>query len=120
MPTEKRAFGDKGEEIAAAFLQKKGYRIIEKNFLVHRGEIDIIARSKQRGLVFVEVKTRKNTTFGTPVESISEKKAQRLIAAAYAYMRLHKCEHEDFSIDVIGILFPGPTITHIQDAICGM
>lgn len=119
MPTEKRKFGDKGEEIAANFLQKKGYNILEKNFLVRRGEIDLVAESKEKELVFVEVKTRKNTAFGLPVESISPQKGLRLTAAAYSYLKKYHRENEDFRIDVIGILFPGPEITHIKNAIEG-
>lgn len=117
MPTEKRKFGDKGEEIAANFLQKKGYNILEKNFLVRQGEIDIVALSPEKILVFVEVKTRRNTAFGTPIEAISPQKAQKIMAAVERYLQKHTEYQNDIRIDVIGILFPGPQIEHIENAI---
>lgn len=119
MPTEKRKFGDEGEEIAAKFLEKKGYTIVEKNFLVRQGEIDIIAISPEKTLVFVEVKTRRNTTFGTPLESISFQKSQKIIAAVERYLQKHPEYENEIRIDAIGILFPGPEIEHIENAIEG-
>lgn len=55
--TEKRSLGDEGEDFACAYLKKKGWRIIERNFLQTYGELDIVARSLDKTLVFVEVKT---------------------------------------------------------------
>jgi len=117
MLTEKRKFGDKGEEIAEEFLKKKKYKILEKNYLIRQGEIDIVALSPEKEIVFVEVKTRKNTTFGSAVEGISSNKAKRLIMAAYSYLKKNNWEQRDFRIDVIGIQYPGPTIEHILSAV---
>ena len=57
--------GGRGEKIAASFLRRQGYRIIEKNYRTRLGEIDIVAREDE-DLVFVEVKTRRSTEFGLP------------------------------------------------------
>jgi putative endonuclease len=116
MPSEKRTFGNKGEHIAEKYLKKNGYTILEKNYLVRRGEIDIIAHSKEKELVFVEVKTRKTSSFGSAIEGVSTAKIKRLIAAAYSYLKEHHLEESDFRIDVIGIDFPGPKIEHIKNA----
>lgn len=116
MITEKRLFGDQGEAIAEEYLRKKEYKILQKNFLVRQGEIDIVAESKEKELVFVEVKTRKTSSFGSAIEGVSHAKIKRLIAAAYSYLKKHHLEERDFRIDVIGIDFPGPTIEHIENA----
>ena len=65
--------GKQGEKIAAAFLKKNGYRIIETNYRCVLGEIDIIAREKVE-LVFIEVKTRKSGELGYPEEAVGNKK----------------------------------------------
>ena len=70
-----------GEEVAVQFLQKKGYRIIARNFRIRQGELDIIA-SKGKFLAFVEVKTRKNDRFGAAREYITPAKQRRLIQTA--------------------------------------
>ena len=69
----KRAVGSRYEEETAAFLQKNGYRILEKNFRDRRGEIDLIAKDG-RTLVFVEVKYRKNARNGYPEEAVDTRK----------------------------------------------
>lgn len=66
----KKQFGKRGEDLAANFLRKNGYRILERNFLIRGGEVDIIAQDKDV-LVFVEVKARYSHEFGLPAESIT-------------------------------------------------
>jgi putative endonuclease len=77
--------GKKAEELAAAFLRLKGYGIVERNFRVPAGEIDLIVR-KGGTLVFVEVKSRKGRAQGTPLEAVSPHKVRRLSAAAAVYL----------------------------------
>jgi putative endonuclease len=77
--------GKKAEEMAAAFLRLKGYRLLEKNFRVPQGEIDLIFR-KSGTLVFVEVKSRRGKAQGTPLEAVSIHKVKRLSAAAAVYL----------------------------------
>jgi putative endonuclease len=77
--------GKWGEDRAAAYLLLKGYRILERNYRVPQGEIDLIAR-KGGTLVFVEVKTRKGKAQGTPLEAVSAHKVKRLSAAAAVYL----------------------------------
>ena len=82
----KRAVGSRYEEETAAFLQKNGYRILEKNFRDRRGEIDLIAKDG-RTLVFVEVKYRKNARNGYPEEAVDTRKQKKIreTAAYYVY-----------------------------------
>ncbi len=77
--------GKWGEERAAAYLMMKGYRVLERNYRVPQGEIDLIA-SKNGAVVFVEVKARKGISQGTPLEAVSPQKVVRLSAAAAVYL----------------------------------
>jgi putative endonuclease len=96
--------GRKGEQSAADFLQKKGYVIIEKNFRIRNGEIDIIAIDKKENtLVFVEVKTRSSEQFGTPFEAIHYWKMKALLNAAQVYKLSHKNLPDLMRIDAIAI-----------------
>jgi putative endonuclease len=118
MVTRQRKFGDIGEEKAAEFLRTSGYIIVERNFLVREGEIDLIAE-KDDELVFVEVKTRKNTTFGEIAESVTPVKQQRCVLASQRYMLLKNIPEETpWRMDVITVDFARnpPAIEHFQNA----
>ncbi len=94
--------GKLGEKAAQKFLKKRGYRIRETGFRCRRGEIDIIAQKKDC-LVFVEVRTKTNLDFGTPEESITQAKKERLIASALTYTNTHQDLPPLWRIDVIAI-----------------
>lgn len=94
--------GKRGEDFAANFLRKKGYRIIERNFKKRYGEIDIVARDKDI-LVFVEVKTRKSTEFGSPLEAITPWKLKALVRSCYYYKSIHPEFPEALRIDLVAI-----------------
>jgi putative endonuclease len=78
-----RASGDLGEEIARRYLAGKGYEIVESNYRTRRGELDLISRHKDT-LVIVEVKLRRGTGYGTPLEAVTPRKqnAIRLMVPA--------------------------------------
>lgn len=78
--------GKNAESAAAAFLKKQGLKIIAKNKVYKSGEIDIIAEDKQ-SLVFVEVKYRSNSAYGTAAEMVNPKKQLKLQKAALAWMQ---------------------------------
>lgn len=111
-----REFGNKGEDIACEYLIKNGYEIIERNKHFSRFcEIDIIAKQKDT-LVFVEVKTRKTSNFGTPFESITKTKYNNLKIGVMTYIQESKIKHPNFRIDVIGItLNPTLKIEHMKN-----
>lgn len=95
------ALGKKGEEKASDFLQKLGYKILERNFRTKFGEIDIVAKHKGE-IVFVEVKTRSNDNFGLPEESVRKKKLLHLKRCASYYILKNRidlpCRFEVLSI----------------------
>ena len=89
-----------GEEIAAKYLTKLGYKIIEKNFRKGYGEIDIIA-TYNNILVFIEVKTRTTNLYGGAMEAIAYHKLKSLIKTAEFYKMLHPNLPESLRIDAI-------------------
>ena len=97
-----RALGRLGEDIAARFLSRKGYRILGRNIRTFLGEIDIVAR-KKGFLVFVEVKTRKSMTFGAPYLSVTKKKERKLIQCALCYLKMKDLINAAWCIDIISI-----------------
>ena len=102
MSDSRRKIGDWGEERAVEYLIKKGYSIKNKNVRNSYGEIDIVARINNK-TIFVEVKTRRNTSFGNPEDSVNIRKKIKLIESAVAYMQEHPELGNDWQIDVIAI-----------------
>jgi putative endonuclease len=105
-----KEFGNKGEKIAAEFLEKKGFEIIEKNFKFGReGEIDIIAKDNNI-LVFIEVKTRTNHKFGKPIQQISYKKQLSWRRAAEGFMFKKNIINQECRLDLLAIDFTNDKI----------
>lgn len=100
--------GKLGEDIAASYLSRKGFRIIDRNFKARYGEIDIIALDHDV-LVFVEVKTRIGTQFGTPEEAVTPRKIREVVKTAEYYAALHPDLPKALRIDVVGIVLNGET-----------
>ena len=101
-----RSTGKKGEALAAQYLQDQAFRILSTNYHCLYGEIDIIAQ-KNTKLHFVEVKTRKSTSFGTQVEAYTPKKQQKVLRAIWHYLDEHYPENTFrpyFQIDLIAIM----------------
>jgi putative endonuclease len=99
---DRQEVGKLGEKAAQKFLKKRGYRIRETGFRCRHGEIDIIAQKKDC-LVFVEVRTKSNPDFGTPEESITQAKKERLIASALTYTTTHQDIPPLWRIDFVGV-----------------
>jgi len=104
MTLKKKELGAKGEDIAIRYLKKRGYRIVERNYRVKLGEIDIIAEQGD-DLVFIEVKTRSDATFGTPFESVTKQKQKQLSKVALEYIAKKKSHNRPARFDVVGIQF---------------
>lgn len=98
----RRETGILGEKLAQGFLSKRGYRILETNYRCQSGEIDIVARHKEY-LVFIEVRTKTTRDFGTPEESITHAKIERLKAVAFHYLQSHCDLPALWRIDVVAI-----------------
>lgn len=109
-----------GESLAAQFLRKKRYEILEAGFRSRFGEIDLIAQNRKY-LVFVEVKLRKNADFARAMEFVDRKKQDRIRTTASVYLSLHPTKLQP-RFDVIeiyapqGELTPRPEIHHMEDA----
>ena len=125
--TSRRRLGNFGEDAAARFLKRNRYKILERNYVGKRGEIDIIA-SKKTMMVFVEVKTRnaenENTRESRPAASVNSQKQRRLIHVANEYARrVHKADERMMRMDIIEVYTETNNdktkirkIIHIEDA----
>ncbi|MBK6849301.1 MAG: YraN family protein [Proteobacteria bacterium] len=80
--------GRRGEQLAAAYLERRGYRLIERNYRIAQGEIDLVAEDGPV-LCFVEVRSRRHAELGHPLETIGPRKQARLIRAARHYLARH-------------------------------
>lgn len=89
--TDKKSLGIKGEKFAVKYLKKNKYKILLRNFSCYLGEIDIIARN-DKYIIFVEVKTRNETSMLLPRASVDYKKQERIISTANFFLRKYKTE----------------------------
>ncbi len=109
-----------GEALARRHLARQGYSIIESNYRSPYGEIDIVAKEGEC-LVFVEVKSRSNRTFGSPAEAITRAKMQKLVESAQDYIQTHPGLPQMWRIDVVlvEVQRPGepPRIELIRNAV---
>ena len=96
----RREIGILGEKLAAEFLQRRGYQIVETNYRCPEGEVDIVTRYGDF-LVFVEVRTKRSKQFGSPEESITPVKKERLRLVASRYRDEHDDLPEQWRIDVV-------------------
>jgi putative endonuclease len=105
-----------GEELAAQYLANAGFSIVERNYHYGHGEIDIIARENDY-LVFVEVKTRTNASFGAPEYSITRGKQKQLLHVAKGYLFEQQIDNVPCRFDVIIVeLYNKTEIRHIPNA----
>ncbi len=114
-----REIGDEGEEIAAAYLESKGYTILDQNYHFERAEVDIVAYDNDSWIIFAEVKTRSSNRYGEPEEYVDEEKIQNVYKAAEAWIYERKMDGVPVRFDVISILQDeneAPDIKHFEDA----
>jgi putative endonuclease len=110
------AFGQQAEQQALDFLQSKGLRLKERNFSCKIGEIDLIMRDDET-LVFVEVRYRQSSDFGSALETITHKKQRKLLATANRYLQIKRLDSV-CRIDIVALNGSGPApIEWIKNAI---
>lgn len=108
--------GIRGEQAAADFMINGGYKILKRNWRMHRHEIDIVAEDKEY-IVFVEVKTRTSRQWGNPEDFIGKTKIRRIVEAADLYLQLNDID-KPARFDIISAVWDGEVfeIEHIDDA----
>ena len=108
--------GKKGEELAVGFLLKNGYKILERNYIFQKAEVDIIAR-KEDTLAVVEVKTRSTNYFGNPEDFLKPEQIKNLVKAVNEYVTVYDLEVE-VRFDIISIIKEkqGFNIEHLENA----
>lgn len=116
MTMHRRLLGQAGEGLAAQYLRKKGYRILERNYRTRYGEIDIICKKGDQ-IVFVEVRSKRGNRFGTGAESVNWQKQQRVRSVAQFYLKQKQLLSAPIQFDVIDVQFePKLEIVHIEHA----
>jgi putative endonuclease len=115
---QRRRLGEKGEELAAAFLRRRGYSLLVRNYRCLCGEIDLIARDRDT-VVFVEVKGKSSARFGSPLEAVTAHKRRRLVRAAAYYLTSCGLSKALTRFDVVGVRWTAegtPEIAIVKDA----
>ena len=115
---DNKTIGERGEEIACAYLKGQKFTIVERNFRCKGGELDIIARDGKT-LVFVEVKARRTLSFGPPQMAVTPFKQRQISKAALTWLARKKRFGASARFDVVAILLPDhavPVIDHIRNA----
>jgi len=114
-----KSLGLSGEEAAARYLKRLGYRIVARGDRLKTGEIDLVAVDRQT-VVFVEVKTRESTEAGHPSEAVDAVKQRRLTRAAVTFLKHHGLLESPARFDVVAVTWPEnerrPTIEHVRNA----
>ena len=112
----RRQDGSRGEEIAVDFLVKKGFDIKTRNYLCKTGEIDIIA--EHRGtVVFIEVKARRNASYGRPAEAVTPMKLRKIERTAQWYLCANRLTALPARIDVVEVWWTpeGVRVEHLEN-----
>jgi len=110
--------GSKGEQAAAEYLERKGYRILHRNWRMGHRDLDIVAFDEENQVVaIVEVKSRRDNLYAQPEEAVNWQKVRNLTIAAQAYVRRYSISCE-IRFDIVTVIGPQPPfeIKHIKDA----
>jgi putative endonuclease len=103
-PGPKQRTGAFGEEVTAQYLLARGDEILDRNWRIREGEIDLVTLSSDGSFHFIEVKTRSSLAFGHPFEAINREKAHRMQRLAMGWLATHGCLGCEYSIDAVAIL----------------
>ena len=103
MSEGRQHLGKKGENLASDFLKARGYTILSRNYRRRSGEIDIIAMEGDY-LVFIEVKTRRGTSHGHPLEAITARKQRQISKVAQCYLAENNLFDKEARFDVVSVV----------------
>ncbi len=111
----RRQLGDSAEALAARYLEKKGYRVLARQFKKIFGEIDLICQDGDE-VVFIEVKSRSSSAYGYPEQAVTPVKIGHILKVGESYLTKYHLQDSSWRIDVVAIEYhtEPPTITHIQ------
>ena len=108
--------GKEGEDMAAGYLEQKGYTVLDRNWRCGHKELDLVV-TKDNTVVFVEVKTRTGSEWGDPEDAVTDRKIRRIVSSADAYIRFNQIDM-DARFDVVSIVVEGGEfkVEHIEQA----
>ena len=117
MSAAKQAFGELGERIAERWLRRHGWRVVQRRFRSGHRDIDLVVE-RDGTVAFVEVKARRGSEFGDPVEAVNWNKQKQLVKSAFAWIDRHGRPTESYRFDVVGVLVEGDRVRvrHIANA----
>ncbi|MGH2352896.1 MAG: YraN family protein [Chloroflexota bacterium] len=113
MSVTRQHLGRLGEAAATRYLERAGWQIVDRNYRCPLGEIDIVGRDGD-ALVFVEVRTRSNSRFGAPEESVTPAKARRMAQCALAYLEAHPAHDGDWRVDFVAVLIERGRVVRLE------
>jgi putative endonuclease len=108
--------GPLGEQVAASYLERAGYVVLDRNWRDRTCEIDIVARDGDT-LVFVEVKTRRSKRHGSPAEAVTGRKLEQMRRGAVAWLARHRVSCGGIRLDVVSVVVPAsgvPDVSHLR------
>jgi putative endonuclease len=114
----RRARGQEAESLAAAFLEARGYRVLDRNHALRLGEVDLVCEG-DGVLCFVEVRSRTGSDHGGPEETVDRRKARRVVLAATDWLERNPAPGRDIRFDVVAVTFQdgaAPAIVHFPAA----
>ena len=121
MPSDRSKLGSAGEEIARRHLEERGYALREANYRCPWGEVDLVMEQAET-VVFVEVRTKRSSAFGTPEESVTAAKRRRLSATAFHYLQEQELD-VPFRIDLVAVAMNArgvvERVTHLENVVTG-
>jgi putative endonuclease len=104
-PDPRRTLGAAGEAAVAAWYEQRAYRVLDRNWRVREGELDLVLRTRSV-VVFCEVKTRRGDAFGSPFEAVTYTKQQRIRTLATRWLQEHRVRAAQLRFDVAAVRMP--------------
>ena len=117
MSADRQALGELGERIAERWMERKGWRLVGRRFRNGHRDIDLIVEGEDT-VVFVEVKARRPSDFGDPVEAVGWRKQRELVRSAHVWMGRFGVPGRSYRFDIVGVLVDGRTVRvrHVENA----
>lgn len=117
MSAARQAFGELGERIAERWLRRQGWRVLQRRFRSGHRDIDLVME-RDGTVAFVEVKARRGSQFGDPVEAVNWNKQKQLVRSASTWIDRHGRPSESYRFDVVGVLVEGDRVRvrHVANA----